>query len=224
MVLGMDFLPRLWYCWLKKQESRKQKGQVKFMKANVKKHVIIGTLSAVCIAMVCMIGTQFRTYIPSTDEQTAEESTNSEVTVEVITNAKEEKEPIVTNSNTSNNKPYEESAGSGKIKHDDFINNGGVEVNQSFNESTKSTAPPPPEIDNKEALTDPSEPPKYESEQVEVKPQITEPPSDTPQHGDKKDGMIYIDGFGWVPDEGGGSKSEYAGGMYENGNKVGFFG
>ena len=223
MVLGMDFLPRLWYCWLKEQESRKQKGQVKFMKANVKKHVIIGTLSAACIAMVCMIGTQFRTEIPSTEDEQIKESTSSEVTVEVITNAKEEKEPAVTN-NTVKNEPSAEIVGSGKIKHDDFISNGGVEINQSFNESTKSTAPPPPEIDNREALTDHSEPPKYESEQVEIKPQITEPTSDTPQHGDKKDGMIYINGFGWVPDEGGGSKSEYAGGMYENGNKVGFFG
>ena len=224
MVLGMDFLPRLWYCWLKEQESRKQKGQVKFMKANVKKHIIIGTLSAVCIAMVCMIGTQFRTDIPSTEDEQIKESTSSEVTVEVITNAKEEKEPIVTDSSVPNNKPSEESAGSGKIKHDDFINNGGVEVNQSFEEATKPSAPPPPEIDDKAALENPEQPPQYENEQVEIKPQITEPPSDTPQHGDKKDGMIYINGFGWVPDEGGGSKSEYAGGMYENGNKVGFFG
>ena len=61
------------------------------MKANVKKHVIIGTLSAVCIAMLCMIGTQFRTDIPSAEDEQVKESTSSEVTVEVITNAKEEK-------------------------------------------------------------------------------------------------------------------------------------
>ena len=224
MVLGMDFLPQLWYCWLKKQESRKQKGQVKFMKANVKKHVIIGTLSALCIAMVCMIGTQFRTDIPSTDDQTVEESTNSEVTVEVITNAKEEKEPTVIASNAANNKPSSESTGSEEIRYEAFIDNGGIEVNQNFEEATKPSAPPPPEIGDKAALENPEQPPQYENEQVEVKPQITEPPSGTPQHGDKKDGMIYINGFGWVPDEGGGSKSEYAGEMYENGNKIGYFG
>lgn len=191
------------------------------MKANVKKHVIIGTLSAVCIAMVCMIGTQFRTDIPSTEGEAAEESTSSEIMVNVITNAKEKKEPASTDSNTVNN---ETAAETGEIQHDDFIDNGGVEVNQSFDEATKPEAPPPPEIDDKDSLTNPSEPPKYDSEQVEIKPQITEPTSDTPNHGDKKDGMIYINGFGWIPDEGGGSKSEYAGGMYENGNKIGYFG
>lgn len=69
-------------------------------------------------------------------------------------------------------------------------------------------------------LTDPSESPTYESEEVEIKSQHTEDPSDTPRHGDKKDGMIYINGFGWVVENGGGSTSEYAEGMDENGNKM----
>ncbi|MDE6580657.1 MAG: hypothetical protein K2K41_09010 [Ruminiclostridium sp.] len=191
------------------------------MKANVKKHVIIGTLSALCVAMACMIGTQFRTDIPSAEDEQVKESTSSEIMVNVITNAKEKKEPAVIDSNTVNN---ETAAETGEIQHDDFIKNGGIDVNQSFEEATKPAAPPPPEINDKAALGNSEQPPQYEPEQVEVKPQITEPPSDTPQHGDKKDGMIYINGFGWVPDEGGGSKSEYAGGMYENGNKIGLFG
>lgn len=46
----------------------------------------------------------------------------------------------------------------------------------------------------------PSEPPEY-------KPEQTEPNSDAgkPKDGDKKDGQIYIEGFGWIKDEGGGS-------------------
>ncbi len=43
-------------------------------------------------------------------------------------------------------------------------------------------------------------------------------------HGQKKDGMIYINGFGWVVDEGGGGVCEPAPDMYENGNKIGYFG
>ncbi len=43
----------------------------------------------------------------------------------------------------------------------------------------------------------------------------------TPSHGDTKDGMIYIDGFGWIPNEGGGGQGIYAADMYENGNKIG---
>jgi len=72
-------------------------------------------------------------------------------------------------------------------------------------------------------LTNPNKEPTYEPEQTEVKPQ-QETPSDTPKHGDTKDGMIYIDGFGWVVDHGGGGRSEYDSEMYENGNKIGYFG
>ena len=154
------------------------------MKANVKKHVIIGTLSAACIAMVCLIGTQFRTDIPSTEEL-AEQTTSSEIKIDVITNAKEEKELVATEKNIVSS---ETAAETGEIQHDDFIDNGGIEVNQSFEEVTKPEAPPAPEIDDKAALGNPEQPPQYESEQVEIKPQTTEPPSDTPQHGDKKDG------------------------------------
>lgn len=42
----------------------------------------------------------------------------------------------------------------------------------------------------------------------------------TPKTGDTKDGMVYVEGFGWLPDEGAGSGT-YAGDMYENGNKIG---
>ncbi len=188
------------------------------MKANVKKHIIIGALSAVCIAMVCVIGTQFRADIPSS-ENVANESTEAEINVEAVTNAKEENVPNATEADNNVNEEI-----TGEIQHDDFIDNGGVEVDQSFEEATKPEAPPPPEIDDKADLENHEQPPQYEPEQVEIKPQVTEPSSDTPQHGDKKDGMIYINGFGWIPDEGGGSKSEYAGGMYENGNKIGYFG
>lgn len=46
----------------------------------------------------------------------------------------------------------------------------------------------------------PSKPPEY-------KPEQTAPNSDAgkPKDGDKKDGQIYIEGFGWIKDEGGGS-------------------
>lgn len=47
------------------------------------------------------------------------------------------------------------------------------------------------------------------------------PENNNPSHGDTKDGMIYIDGFGWVPDNGGGGSGSSADDMYENGNKVG---
>lgn len=195
------------------------------MKANVKKHVIIGSLSAACIAMVCVIAAQFNTKLPSADGNADHAATEAEITVEITTKAKEENDPVITDSDKDSNAATETGESENGIQHEDFIESGGIEVDQSFTEATKpETAPPPPEITDEAALTDPSEPPTYESEQVEIKPQQTDAPSDTPQHGDKKDGMIYINGFGWVVDNGGGSESEYAGGMYENGNKIGYFG
>ena len=69
---------------------------------------------------------------------------------------------------------------------------------------------------NKDAdTTKPDTPPTYEE------PEDTTPPADdTPKTGDTKDGMVYVEGFGWLPDEGAGSGTN-ADDMYENGNKVG---
>lgn len=194
------------------------------MKANVKKHVIIASLSAVCVAMVCVIAAQFNTKLP-TAEIKAEETTEAKIIVEITTNAKEKNQPAVTDKSAVDKENAVETAETGDIQHEDFIKNGGVEVDQSFEAATKpEAAPHPPEITDDAVLTDPAEPPKYESEQVEIKPQVTEPPSYTPKHGDKKDGMIYINGFGWVVDNGGGGTNEYVHDMYENGNKIGYFG
>lgn len=56
-------------------------------------------------------------------------------------------------------------------------------------------------------------------EKVE-KPEELPKQKDEPKGGDKKDGKIYVPGFGWIDDigEGEGTKAED---MYENGNKVG---
>ena len=44
---------------------------------------------------------------------------------------------------------------------------------------------------------------------------------DEPQAGDTKNGQIYIPGFGWVQNNGGGGSGTVAEDMYENGNKIG---
>lgn len=194
------------------------------MKANVKKHIIIATLSAVCVAMVCVIAAQFNTKLP-TAEIKAEETTEAKVIVEITTNAKEKNQPAVTDKSAVDKENAVETAETEDIQHEDYFKNGGVEVEQSFEAATKpEAAPPHPEVADTAALTNPAEPPKYKSEQVEIKPQVTEPPSDSPKHGDKKDVMIYINGFGWVKDNGGGGTNEYVTDMYENGNKIGYFG
>ncbi|MBD5112446.1 MAG: hypothetical protein HDT42_07970 [Ruminococcaceae bacterium] len=98
-----------------------------------------------------------------------------------------------------------------------------IEIKQNFPETEKENNPPqPPKIEDGETLTNPDAEPIYEPEQTEIKPPETS--SNTPNHGDKKDGRIYINGFGWVVDEGGGGVAESAPEMYENGNKIGYFG
>lgn len=80
-------------------------------------------------------------------------------------------------------------------------------VEQPANESTN------------EPVTQPSD--ETPGESVEQPDKETMPKDNTPAHGDTKDGMIYVDGFGWIPNEGGGGQGIYAEDMYENGNKIG---
>jgi len=81
-----------------------------------------------------------------------------------------------------------------------------------------------------EQLTDPTQKPNGEKvepsrEEIEEVVSIQEAPitetNNEPQGGDKKDGQIYLPGFGWVKDEGGGGEGTVAEDMYENGNKIG---
>ena len=52
-------------------------------------------------------------------------------------------------------------------------------------------------------------------------PEETKPQPDGPQAGDTNGSQIYIPGFGWVENQGGGGSGISAGDMYENGNKIG---
>ena len=76
---------------------------------------------------------------------------------------------------------------------------------------------PPPKPATKDNATDKNKKPTYT--EPETKPQQSEP-----QMGDKNDkGQIYIDGFGWVKDDGGGGKGTSVGneGDQLTGHKVG---
>lgn len=116
-----------------------------------------------------------------------------------------------------------------EIDFDDFIEKGGIEVKQDFTapppvpdtNTEQNTPPEPPKIEDEAMLTNPKAEPTYTPEQLQPTTQTT---TNTSKHGDTKDGMIYITGFGWVKDEGGGGRGEAASDMYENGNKIGYFG
>ena len=82
-----------------------------------------------------------------------------------------------------------------------------------------------PEEPSEETLTDPTV--QLDGTPVEEGPETgsddTAPENSTsePQAGDTDGGQIYIPGFGWVDNQGGGSSGTSAGDMYENGNKIG---
>lgn len=66
-------------------------------------------------------------------------------------------------------------------------------------------------------VSKPAEP----SQEEKVKKPERNTSSSTPKAGDKKDGKIYVPGFGWIEDNGGGGSGTTAVDMYENGNKIG---
>ena len=89
---------------------------------------------------------------------------------------------------------------------------------QETPEKTEEEKPSePPALSEGTATNQPDTPPSYEEEKQE-EPAPAE--NQTPKTGDTKDGMVYVEGFGWITDEGEGSGT-YADDMYENGNKIG---
>ena len=67
------------------------------------------------------------------------------------------------------------------------------------------------------------EPEVPQEENVQAPPvQPSEPSGGNGNSGDKgHEGMIWVDGFGWIKDDGGGSEGEYADDMIPNGNQIG---
>lgn len=70
----------------------------------------------------------------------------------------------------------------------------------------KPAEPAKPVIKDKKVLKNPNKKPEYDKSQTTVDPKSSQPKS-----GDKKNGKVYIPGFGWVKDEGGGSQGEVVG-------------
>lgn len=200
------------------------------MTMKTKRGLAVGGGTALCAALAVLIAAQFKpneqltTSIPSTESKT-------EISVNISTPISEETKPIeiqkpeASTVSKPDNTPVETDPDK---ESENFIEDGGIEIVQNFPEPEKTTEPPaPPVIEDEEMLTNPDTEPTYTPEQVEVKPQTetsANPNINPALHGQKKDGKIFINGFGWVVDEGGGGRSEYDSEMYENGNKIGYFG
>ena len=193
------------------------------MTMKMKRNLAAGVGTVLCAALAILIAARFASDEKEISANTSESNSEAHISVEITSERREE---------TRYNKPgnsepeLDNSAENPDKIHAEFIESGGIEIEQNFPETepeTEENAPPaPPEIEDDDMLTNPDAEPIYKPEQTE--PQQTGLPSITPKHGDTKDGKIYINGFGWVVDEGGGGSGEPAPDMYENGNKIGSFG
>ncbi len=78
----------------------------------------------------------------------------------------------------------------------------------------ESTPPPAPSPEEQQAASENNE------------PIVSDPAANQPQNGDTQNGAIYIEGFGWIPDEGGSSVGIPVGndGDELTGNQVGSMG
>lgn len=181
-----------------------------------KKYLAVCGGIIICVAFIVAIAFQFRTESP---DEAAE--TDGDVVTEIIVNP-------------SDSESQPEESGESKL----IVNpkNEGTEADETAppvdsrpaqtDETEQSIQPDveKPEISNEEVLTDPTVQP--DGTPVEDVPETSgeaDPETSTsePQAGDTEGGQIYIPGFGWVDNQGGGSSGTSAGDMYENGNKIG---
>ena len=158
-----------------------------------KKRLTIAGLGVVCVALVIAIASQFKPEVPK------ELSIQPSSTVSDEVNPAEVIPSPSTEVNVPSINPDEASAppvGTGDST--------GTE--QSIQaEDAKPTEPP------QEVKTDPSKTPDGQKvdtvttvEHTKVTKPANPPSAETPESGDKKDGKIYVPGFGWIDDSGGG--------------------
>lgn len=185
-----------------------------------KKQIILAGLGIASIALVIAIASQFKEEVPRDAEILATPAVSREVTPSVSV-PPSSTEP--TNEPTVSAKPIEPTETSAVIEGADTGKSTGTE--QSIQaEPTKPPVPTDPPKPKAKTSSPPKETvakePSEAAEQTEDKVKTT---TQAPASGEKKDGKIYVPGFGWIEDEGGGVEQQTVGneGDQLTGNKVG---
>lgn len=199
-----------------------------------KRYLTIGGGVAACVVLVAAISLQFGR-VPAKEDVLPTDS--PQVTELVIDpsglqtgGAVQEKEPPTESQTEMETEPQELviKPNINSEKDDQPVDTRPAQTDQS--EQSIQPEPTKPEAPKEEKLTDPTVKPNgekvegtpvpVEHEHVE-RPAETEPSPDTPQAGDISGNQIYVPGFGWVENHGGGGSGTVAEDMYENGNKIG---
>ncbi len=191
------------------------------LKSRQKKWMMIAGGAVICIALAAAIGSQFKKQPRAGDVILPGETEPSQIILadlppkaDVKPTEQEKVEELVIHMENGNMETME-----------------GILPSQTDQEEQKLQEEViKPETLPEEVLHDPAR--KPDGETVEGAPEAvpheegTRPEEPvvaegTPQAGDTSGGKIYIPGFGWVENQGGGASGTTAGDMYENGNKIG---
>ena len=230
-----------------------EKGVI-IMTKNGKRNALIGTVSAACIAMICVIGSQFIDKdgskivlhdAPGSDKVSAAISTTAPIIAE-----EENAETTASADSADTTRP----ADTTKAANDDIIivavttttagnytyPSGGMVTDTAATTAAYTTKSMVVVDQSFEEATKPvTEPPAPEITDeamltnAETEPTydaeqttvaVTTAPPTTPKNGETSGNMIYAIGFGWVVNEGGGGEGSTNEEMYCNGNKIGYFG
>lgn len=185
---------------------------MKNMGNKTKRLLITGCLAVVCVFLIAAIVSRFNTETDKV-EAISPSNTSKVTTVKDVVNPDEhtektEKKDVVKaiDLDTSQNDPvYTETNEDVVNPTDPCIPQG--ETSQDSNEivqtnTLEAVKPEPPDKPNPQGdTTNPKSEPEYKPEDTNItKP--SDKPSE-PKAGDKKDGKIYIPGFGWLKETGG---------------------
>lgn len=177
------------------------------MKDSTKKRLIIAGLAAVSVLLIFGIS---RVLYKEPVQELPQESKPTEE-VELVVDTVETGQVQDESESTEETKELVI-----EVETENSVESGEQEIQPEPKKTEDEKPEEPPVLTEDAYTTEPITPPAYEE------PEDTTPPADdTPKTGDTKYGMIYIEGFGWVVDNGGGGSGTVADDMYENGNKVG---
>ena len=158
---------------------------------------VIGCL-AICAVLVVLIGQQFKSPKPVDNPHPPQSSDVSNVTVnpKVQQNTEKEKDLIIDPSDTTQPTSTDNGAVSSGTEQT-------IQGDVSKPEYTEEQLKNPEQKPNGDEVTEQDKP--VDHDKVE-KPKTTPKSDGQPQGGDTKDGKIYVPGFGWINDQGGGGQ------------------
>lgn len=191
-----------------------------------KKYLAISGGAVICIGLIAAISLQFNK-APAGEDQLPEKSPSaSEIVVDPSSPTAHTEEPTTEEKKVVVRPNTETTAGSTESSQPvDTRPAQTDQTEQSIQQEVSKPAEPSEEV-KKDATKKPdgtkvdTPPTPVEHESV-VTPTESESAPDQPQAGDTENGKIYIPGFGWVENNGGGGSGTTANDMYENGNKIG---